>query len=100
MKEQIENPWCVYDGGEGPIRFGKIVKIERGILYIRDSERFEISDPWEEKYVKRFGTLEEAVKYYIKNLKEGDSRMDRPLREEQIQELARTKFPSYFKGRK
>jgi len=63
----MDKQWCVYYGGFGSYwGYGKIVSDHgNGVLEILYSEGQSYSpELWDDKYVKRFDTLVEALKEY------------------------------------
>ena len=97
IKETIKNPWCVYGGYLGLWDFGKITKEGKNSVHILYSEGQQYpSECWDPSWVKRFNKLEKAVEYYIKNRPSVDIRCS-DYTDDEIRNLARQKFPSYFK---
>lgn len=99
-KAEIEKPWCVYSFGIGLSGFGKIIEDNKSSVNIMYSEG-QMYPPacWDSAYVTRFGSLDEAVEYYIKNRLDVDVR-DRQLTSDEVREQSRRYFPSYFKNKK
>ena len=99
-KKEIEKPWCVYGSFLGLIDFGKIEEDYENHVFVRYWEGQHYSlEAWDPNLIKRFNTLEEAVEHYIENRPGVDIR-ERDLTDKEIRELAREKFPSYFKKKK
>lgn len=99
MKNKIKNPWCVYGWFLGSWSFGKIVEDGKHSVNIQYSEGQQYSaECWDSAWVKRFGKLEEAVEYYIKNRPPVDVRCS-DYTDDEIRNLAKQKFPSYFKNK-
>ena len=94
--KEIEKPWCVYGNFLGLRGFGKIVG-ESGnavsILYSETQQYYPQSR--DSKWIERFNTLEESVKHYIQHRPQVDIH-DKDFTDNEIKELAKRKFPSYF----
>jgi hypothetical protein len=100
QKNMEEKIWCTYRCTLWPAGFGKIVRDSEGsvgILYNEKQSHGPAS--WDQKYVQRFSTLEDAVKYYINNRSRRDFIGD-SVSDEMIWESAKANFPSYFKNKK
>jgi galactokinase len=100
MKKQNPGNYCVYGyfGKSHPDGFG-IIKEENelSVLIMTDEQGYSPHETWEKSYVERFQTLEEAIKYFIKETKNRqDFFTDRTYSKKDIESLARRKFPSYF----
>ena len=88
---EIKKPWCTY-GDLGLEGIGKVVSESEttvGVIYTEKST----SECWDKKYVKRFGSLEKAIDYFIKNKPTFDIR-ERQLASEDIRKRALNDFPS------
>jgi len=96
-KEEIENPWCVYGALGEILGFGEIVEDNKTTVDIKVRESPRDNKLWDPKFVKRFNKLEEAINYYIKNRPPVDIRC-RDYTDNEIRELAKERFPSYFKN--
>ena len=95
--KEIEKPWCVYGQYLGLWNFGKIEREYDSTVDVRYSEGQRYPPQcWDSEWVKRFGTLKEAVEHYIKNRPRVDIR-DRDSTDDKIRKQAEQKFPSYFK---
>ena len=98
-KRQIKEPWCVYGYLSVllPNGFGKIVgesELTYDLIY-DESGSLASYVSWDKKYVKRFETLEQAIKYFIEHKPEYDVR-ELSLTNKEIESWARYQFPSQF----
>lgn len=96
-EDRIENPWCLYGAYPADL-IGFIISERRTIVGIRVNERnsLDSTEYWKIKAVKeRFATLEQAVEYLKAHKPEYDIR-DHPLTDEQIENMARNRFPSQY----
>lgn len=90
--------WAVYHNELGSATgFGRIKEVGTTCLIIAHSENGPFA-PWSFECVKRCKTLEKSVRYFLRNRNDGDYH-ERVESEEEIWELAKQKFPSYFKNR-
>lgn len=99
---QIENPWCTYSHWADtlPEGFGKVVGEQGNAINILYSERQQYPpERWDSDYVKRFPTLEDAIKYFIEHKPAYDVR-DSPITESDIRRGARDRFPSEYLANK
>lgn len=89
-QKEIKKPWCAY-GLTHHSRFGKVEEERGDILGIRRTEGqlYEFLGI-EEKYVKRFDTLEEAVELVSKSI-------EQPVKK--LMQIASEDFPSYFQNK-
>lgn len=101
MSKEIKKPWCTYGVGYFLYGYGKIIEEGENYVKIRYSEK-QLYSPeyWDnnERYVKRYDTLEEAAeKYFYCQNNHTDMRMDHPYSDYEMKQQIRYKFPSYFK---
>jgi hypothetical protein len=64
--KSIEKPWAVYSWGGGPSGIGLVVSDDSGVIRIQYSEgQHYPAELWETRAVKRFGSSQEAINYYL-----------------------------------
>ena len=97
----IKKPWgvYVYNGTLLPDGLCKVVEEGRDTVHIVYNEgRFADEECWRKGYVRRFDTLDEAIKYFTEHKPSFDIR-DRPMTDEDIIQMAKMNFPSYYVGK-
>lgn len=100
MEARIEKPWCVYGytSRKIPEHLGKIIRETEISIEIEHSESRSDTSYWRKKYVERFDTLEEAIKYFIANKPEHGVGK-KSISDEDIRRDARQNFPSQYQNK-
>lgn len=96
MKKEIENHWCIYNFLE-QTGIGIIYEEGKNCLIVQHSENGPYA-PWNPDCIKRFSTATEAIQDYQKTKLKPYS-LEKTLTNEEVLNIVKEKFPSYFNGK-